>query len=168
MKIQDTIFPTASFNKGGLFTGTQYLLVSYNEKQYWVPQDYCLTYIDYAYDTQNLKFSAQDENENILFWERAQKYTNMYQKYHSKEDRINNISNDTLIETSYYNYDGNKWLKISRKKINEQYVFTVDAAEHRGSEPSIIPGLSLDNKRIPNSITCAYYIQHGSFYREEK
>lgn len=162
-KITDTVFPVASFQKGSLISGTGYILVRYKEKQFWISEKSSLAYFDYAYDNQYLEFGAQDENESALFWKRAQEYTEMYKESHRKDDLSETISNDTLIHTSYFNYNGSEYLIINRKKVNGQFLISISAAEYKGHEYSIIKGL----KEKSNSKTCAYYIQHGDFYMEK-
>ena len=171
----DTIFPMASFQKGGGFSGNSYLLVNHKGKQFWVLKEQTLDYFEYAYQTQALEFSAKDDKENTLFWERATEYCKMYQDYHGKNpknhtfnDGKNYASNDTLIDISYYNYNGTKWLKVKRKKMQEQYKYTIGAATHKGHEYTIIKDLKSANDYKPdNAVSCAYYIQHGNFYRDK-
>ena len=167
LNVSDTIFPSANYLDGSLFNGTHYYLVQNADKSYWISENNCLSYIDFAYDTQKLKFSTADEDENKVFWERAKEYTQMYQKYHGSDKPDEFISNDTLIETQYFAYSATKLLSIERKKINSTYEFEVYAPENRGSENTIIKGLSKNGKTIRNAVTCAYYIQHGNFYREK-
>ena len=167
LNVSDTIFPSANYLDGSLFNGIHYYLVQNADKSYWISENNCLSYIDFAYDTQKLKFSTADEDENRVFWERAKEYTQMYQKYHGSDKPDEFISNDSVIETRYFAYGATKLLSIERKKINSTYEFEVYAPENRGSENTIMKGLSKNGKTIRNAVTCAYYIQHGNFYREK-
>ncbi len=162
-KVNDTIFPSADFQKGGGMSGDNYILTTYKGKEFWILENYTLPYFEYAYNTQLETFTAKDEEENILFWERANEYGKLQEKFLGKDIRELTF-NDTLILVD----DLEKGLRITRKKENETYLFTVSELTRRGfSNSTIIKDLEKGYYKPKNGKTCAYYIQHGGFYRDK-
>lgn len=162
-KVNDTIFPSASFQKGGGMSGDTYILTIYKGKEFWILEDYTLSYFEYAYDTQLETFIAKDEQENTLFWERANEYGKLQEKFLGKDVRKLTY-NDTLILVD----DFEKGLRITRKKENETYLFEISELTRRGySNSTIIKDLEKGYYTPKNGKTCAYFIQHGGFYRDK-
>ena len=92
----------------------------------------------------------------------------IYGKYHEDDTPEDNISNDSLLLKRYGYAVGGNFLQIKKTENAQEVKFKVDAPTYKGSEKTCVASVEDKFKNKPaNANACAYYMQHGFFYKDE-
>ena len=172
-KQKDTLTPIADFQKGGGMTGDNYYAFSAKGKTYWIAGKNLMAKFEYVYFFQPLEItvankSALDKQKVAEIWGRAKKYMKIYGNHHKNDTPEDNISNDSLLLKRYDYAVGGNFLQIKKTENAQEVKFKVDAPTYKGSEKTCVKSVEDKFKNKPaNANACAYYMQHGFFYKDE-
>ncbi len=165
LKPSDTIYATATYQKGDLLSGITYKKIKLNNSYFWLEENKALRLFAYSYKYQPLQFNTNDSFQDKRWWMCAKNYFSVYLNYHGS-DISKVIQNDTVLSANWEtNYQGG-YLTISRYLKNNQFFYSITGTpEYRkSSEKCIIKGVEDRSKNKPNNANaCAYFIQHGHF-----